>query len=651
LGSSNTGWINNFAPIPSVVANDYLNNFTPIYVTQAVENYLPRYSSGPFLTYNNQFLYPNAQNISDIYISNLNGFPTTVKYSITIKEESVREIFLSSGINGNVINNHIIRANSNGQPENLLTTMINPFVPNNNNYKYTFNWLENTQLYPVNGGFFNSASLSSEMVNEDYIPNENYCIQTNLNSVIYQSNNFLFNQGVKYTGQLVNRNIYIKSGHTTITTGIAVSETAGGGLYWGYRSTQITGELVYVPPIFDLSTYSMNITSELSGAMISLIYGYTSPVFSNNGSIRYGSLYDNEGNYNGKDPIYYEYVGGRIGSGAINEGGYNSSGIIGDGWYQANAQQLGIGEGFCYSPVPYKDVENDQYVYIVALTSSGLNINIRGMYYYPYYLNWKYNPFLETISYPIGASFTPIQLGNSNSEFYFNVDLKQFFNPIQQSIQSEQFSGFYSTSGLTLGPFDRDVELCITGKNSIIPSGTLIIDGELMTNQLFDPNCVMNFIENFGVNSGIILGEAGRGNIVSTFKLIPSGNTTNINITGTGIIGLTGSTIITIRPRTCFGAVQNTDPTLISGDLGIMDNFRYINNGSENIFKFPNNSKFESLIGQTMDITTQVREEVLYPVPDSDFDSILQPTLDSFGNKIYSQKHPPVYAKIPLIVQ
>ena len=648
LSAVNTGWTGIFAPIPPTVAYDYLNVYAPIYVSQNVENYLPRYSSGPFLTYQNQFLYPNAQSVVEIYDANFNGFPVNVAYALTIKEETVREVFATSGLVGGLNNHVIIRANSNSQPYSLSTTMATPFIPNSSLYTYTYNWLQNTSLYSDIGSFFYSANFGTDCVNQDYVPSldgspsPDYCSQMNLNSHFFGTNSSLFNQGVKYTGYLASRTISGKIGQTLSSTPILDTQPVGGGLYWGYKSSKISGVLTYVPPIFDLSEYALNVTSGLSGAMIGSIAGQSSPAFSNNGLVRYGSLYDTNGNYNGKDPFFYEYVGGRIGIGADTEGGYHDKGVIGDAWYQADAQVWGQNWGICiidgnYNYIPYRYPQNDQYLSLVALTSTGLGIYIRGMSYYPYYLNWKYQPFLSPIG-PIGATIISKELGNFNGEYYFDLDLKQAFYPLKNA----NSSGLYSSSGLTLGPFDRDVELCITGKNSIAPSGTFIIDGELITNQY--SSCALNYVETFYPSSSVTLDQAGRGSIVSTFKIVPSGHATNLNISGAGMIGLTGGTIITIRPRTCFGAVDSISISqqspLISGDLGIMNSFNYITNGSENLFTFSNDSKFESLVGRTLSITTTPREEILYPEPGDDFDSILKPTFDKFGNKIYSQQHP-----------
>ena len=126
LGTTNTGWRDVFAPIPNVVVSDYLNVFSPIYQSQPVENYLPRYASGPFLSYQNKFLYPNVQSVVETYDANSNGFPVNVSYSITIKEETVREIFATSGLVGGLNNHYIIRAGSGAQPLNLPTTMVTP---------------------------------------------------------------------------------------------------------------------------------------------------------------------------------------------------------------------------------------------------------------------------------------------------------------------------------------------------------------------------------------------------------------------------------------------------------------------------------------------------------------------------------------------
>ncbi len=54
----------------------------------------------------------------------------------------------------------------------------------------------------------------------------------------------------------------------------------------------------------------------------------------------------------GQDPIYQEYLGGRIGSGAENEGGRHSKEDIGDSWIGLNFRDFGYycvnnGDGEC----------------------------------------------------------------------------------------------------------------------------------------------------------------------------------------------------------------------------------------------------------------------------------------------------------------
>lgn len=631
LGAVNTGWTGNFAPIPDVVNNN-LPYFNPNYVVQPVENYLPRYSTGPYLTYNNKFLYPNANFFANLYDADTNGFPVSVNYVVSIKEETVREICLTSGFGGQINNSYIVRASPAGNPSGIGTLMAAPFIPNDSTYTYTYDFTRNQSLYPENGSFLNQASLGVNLVNKNYVPNTSGCPQTNVNSTQYNSNGLLFNGGVKYTGQLIER--YINTGAGGKTVAISVSEPIGGGLYWGYNGSQISGTLLYTPPVFDLETYSISPSNNLNTSMILNNMSLTNPVFSNNGSIRYGSLYDDNGNYNGKDPMFYQYVGGRSGVNAQAEGGYHSSGIIGDAWYNFNNTTWGTDNAYCFSNRYYYHwSEDDQYLFLTELTSGGMNIFARNMNYYPYYLNWQYNPYtLSTLPTNPGVSVTPRKFG---SQYFFDFNLKPSF-PLQSGIGS----------GINIGPFDRDVELCVTGRNSIIPSGYLLIDGEIVTNPNDDGNqCVYNNIEDFNPNSGIVLNQAGRNKLVSTFKLIPSGSISNINISGTGIIGLNYNSIVTIRPRTCFGAVDysNIDTALLSGDASVMDNFLYITNGTESEFNFPMTDNISSLAGSKIALTTTPRIEVLFPIPGSDFDAVLNPSVDAFGNKTYSQANPTQY--------
>jgi hypothetical protein len=646
LGASNAYWQDTeFAPIPMTVADNYWE-FSPIYDTAPVENYLPRYITGPYLTYDTKFLYPNAEAESIKYGASF-GFPTGIKYVISIKEETVREAHLVSGIGG-IIRRKVIRAGTDYSPLALKTIMSNPFSPNDPGYAFKYDYLRNKSLFPDEGSFFQQACLPDELVNGNYVPTTNHCPQASVNSTVYLCNETTFNQGVRITGHIKPRNIYTgKSGASVI---MHYTEPVGAGLYWGYNGKKVSGEMRYCPPAFDLNTYSLTPSESLTSAMVNNIYGATNNTCSNDGKIFDASLYDYSDSfgyeYKGKDPLFYEYIGGRSGSGAEMEGGYHSKGLIGDAWYDVTSERFGWTNRWCDGyPYGFRHPASDKYLFLCNTANTGMTIFTRGLSFYPYYGSWKYKPFTTSSLGGVGVNVIAKEVTKSN--FYFDFDMNEKFYPLKSGLTSLSQNGLYVSGGVNIGPFDRDVEFCITG-TPLIPSGALIIDGQQVTDPSWNGGCThpVTFIS---ANSGIIKGEAGRFGKVTTFKLIPSGSFCNINISGTGLIGVGKSMPVTIRPRTCFSSSNYDGEELesLSGDAGYMNEFNYINNGSETSFSFPISNSFSDLVGQTFSITTQSREEILYPIPDSeDFDLVLKPTLDVYGNKTYKSNPTREYWKI-----
>jgi len=650
IGAYNIEWGGNFAPLPDdVFTNGY--NYSGIYSSQKVENYLPRYSRGPFATYNVNFLYPNAQYAFSIYNARTNGFPYKYSYVINVKEETVREFYLLSGLGGDKINQKIIRADVSYNPTGLKTEMVVPFTPNDSAYKNTYNFYKNTSLYPPEGAFFYQAILPNDSVNAFYVPSTDYCTQLHLNSKKYRYYpSTTFKNGVRITGEYTTRKIY--TGVSGLYKTIINIQTNGGGFYWGYQGIKLSGEMLYTPPIFDLSTSSLNVNTQMQESLFTNKIGSTYSNFSNNGSIRNMGLVDGAGGYNGRDPIFYEYVGGRSGNGSNLEGGYHSKGIIGDKWLNFQSDTWGTTFKYCgdgKSVVRWPLL--DKNLFLLSLDSGNLDIFTRGLFYNPYYLDWKYQPFTSPTISPIGVTVTARKV-NSNPEYYYDFNLKNNFYPLQSGVSSGPFSGLYSTGGLNIGPFDRDVEFCVFKNNSIVPSGDFIVDGEALSKSGYAAGgCSETLIEGFILNSGIVPGQGERNENLTTFKLIPSGGTVNINISGYGAIGINNNAIVSIRPRTIFGAVDSNSyysMPYLSGDASMMDSFRFINNNTEKKFSFSLGGNFENLIGQKFEYTTTPRTETLFPVPDpADFDTILSAagklTLDIYGNKTYSSTKGPTY--------
>lgn len=668
LGATNKQWDNYFAPIPSnanSVYYDYYgvpqNYYDPVYDTQRVENYFPRYYNGPYMTYDTKFLYPNASGFFDRYKNSSNGFLKRIKYKIQIKEETVREVFKKQGFDDNITHVEVIRAGDNSQQTGLKTLMVHPFLSNSNSQsaRNKYDYTKNSSLYSDSGEFYYYHKFYNNgfpYVNAYYVPSLDYCSIDPRNDLINVNSgvDHSFQQGVKVSGSLIVRTI---SGANGSLQTIKPSQLPANHLYWGYKGTEITGYMTYIPPLFDLESHSLKISNELSNTFGTVSATPDSFAFSNNGSLRYGTLYDN-GLYNGKDPMFYEYVGGRVGSGADLEGGSHSEGIVGDSWYGLNigiwgnmpiscqGQSLGI----------YRDPSSDRNLLLLSFGNSGLDIHTKGLYYYPYYVTNKYKPFTSSSPGNINVTTTHSIVNHllNSSEYYYDFDLRSVF-----PLKSVSVNEYYTSSGHNIGPFDRDVELCVTGANRLIQSGALLVDGEMMALEGRSDACPQNWIDNFNLESGIIPGKGNRNAVLTTFKLVPSGKTVNINISGNNKIGFSNKSIVTIRPRTAFHNIQNYNYDggtgasgcyNYQGDPQILNAFNFINNNSEQKISF-SASSYNDLIGKEFSITTNSKEDLIFPIPDPiDFDSTLLSisdkavvTYDRYGNKVYTSNHGPTY--------
>lgn len=722
----NSGWTENFAPIPKGVL-DNQDKYTPLYGYQKVENYFPRYYSGPFAVYENKFLYPNANEFYKKYKYLRSGFPYKISYVINVREENAREIFADSGFFGGVSYKNVIRASglpfdsfTNNQNENvsvsdLKVLMVDPFSPISTDQSLieAYDYYTNTGLYKhprtinvlngVNSFYYGSNFQDNkEYVDSFYVPSVDYCLQDNLNNELINSHapkseeifnpyvpdisflqeqllfgakdysynfNPTFIQGIKVTGKIDLKKIKFRIGDEILETEIPFINKRSDGLFWGYFGRQLSGQMFYSTPLFDLSLLNKNVNDGLKSGILKNLSNFKSSAqsaFSNNGFVEDGSLYENNV-YNGKDPLFYEYIGGRIGEGADFEGGYHNLGLIGDSWYSYNNDFFKNGPNtYIGNPI------SDSYTFLTFLNSGNLNIYSRNLAFYPYYSNWKYKQLDSSFNLD-QIELTPILVGEQN---YYNFNLKQYFN-LKEVNGAE--GEFYYSSGFTIGPFSQDVELCVLSGNSIIPSGNLYIDGKIIAgngpfpeklkdrNQDIYYNNVINLMPfsggispespytGGGINT-VVRGNKRNPNL-TTFKLIPSGGSININISGKENIGFNENAIVTIRPRTAVFGVSFHDQPLeirqktfdkISGDFTYLEGCYFINNGTESRFSFPINGDVTSLIGKKFEYITNPNITYLFPKPPSeDFDQTLSAygilEYDRVGNKIYNTARGPTF--------
>jgi hypothetical protein len=702
--SVNTGWNASFAPIPEGVLQNP-SKYSGLYDYQKVENYFPRYYSGPFASYENKFLYPNAEYTYNEYSSFVNGFPYKISYKIKIKEETVREICFSSGFDGSFEYLNVIRAGPSGVDTpyvdyNALTglerKMVTPFTLSTPDLSLQnkYNFYKNTGFYNSNGWFFYNSPISlnqnSSFVDSFYVRGSvNYWLPEKINNTNYKFSiidynksvnrlNTFFN-GVRITGLPIQKKIKISNNLEKTVSSIVEAPSS---LYWGYKGTEISGEMFYCPPIFDLNYYQKYINSGFLNVFAKenskfwTFYGEPRHVFSLNGKIKETDrLYSGNSvyTYNGRDPLFYQYIGGRIGDGAELEGGYNDKGIIGDSWYSFSGERIDgkFNRNFVTlypEDIIVRDTQKDSYLLLFSIDSGNFNIYTKGLSFYPYFYNFQYKPFISpTLAEPIGVSLNYLTV--NNAEYYYQFNLKNYF-PFK-NVSSE--GSFYLESGLDIGPFDRDVELCVMSGNSVFPSGNLIIDnreiagpgpfynaygGDFNGNIIFYDNYVnLNQIISYIAPS---TGEAGntRNSTITTFKMIPKGEKININISGKTGIGFKDSAIVTIRPRTVLSSTYTNNildeasdpifsPFITQGDPSYLNIFNYIDNGAETKFSLPHQGEFKNLVGKKFEFQTRPVLKVLYPEPEEDFIQTLLSknyiSYDSYGNYVYNRTPGPTH--------
>ena len=646
LDAVNTGW-DMFAPIPSAITDDIANNFPrqfgEVYKSQPVENFVPRYSSGPYLSYENTFLYPNALGAFTGFNASANGFPTSFVYEMQFQEETVTELYCIKNKYGFTNYPNIIRATGNNATGSLKTSMVSPFTPDNQTFNPIYA-LSNTGLYPKNGSFENVKSVDVEMVDANWVPSINFTSDPTLNSTVHNGPDYLSSKwkcGVKINAGTVPKVMMTGVGLSGV---VFASVPAVRNLVWGYYGKTITGKLEYTLPIFDLESETLIVDSGLAQSINEQATAggncyRTNQAISWNGS-SFGDL-SGLTYFNGQDPIFYQYIGGRVGSGSEIQGGNHSQGIIGDAWYGVNVDRWGVRDAQCadcpayygYANHTLHGPENDSHVLFLDLKSTGLIVHAKNLNYFPYYYSKTYQPFTSAIS--VGVNYLiPRWMGD---QYRFDFDLKNSFSLAYAT------GDWYST-GLKVGPFDRDVELCVETGNSIIPSGCLFVDGvQLTTDVNVNINCYDDFT-NVAMNSGIIPSEGGRSSHITTFKIIPRGSSAVINISGvSGMpIGFSGKAIATIRPRTFDGSTlfqspyDGTNYADYFGDNSPLNFSRYINNGAESKITLPFPSfDFLSLNGNSFTTQSASNQTLLYPKPDADFTGIVPTGVDRFGNTTY----------------
>jgi hypothetical protein len=491
-----TGW-SEFSPIPTGIENT--PNYGRQYAQMDIEN-RQRYYRGPYASYNNKFLYPNAQLESNVYRPE-NGFPVKFKYKIRIREETVKELYckyqISQGTSYatptyiNVIRTP--KSNFGATPPKMIK--IFPDL----DYNFNFNqWNINRVGYFYNSPLENSVDNDYAPYTDSYFDGITIFIAASGKNAETYKQEPTFRQGILITGDdvILHRSYsgtsYRASGHHWYT-----AKPKALGLYHGFTGYEITGYLNYNKPIFNLESGIIDRARTLKSLPIfeqgcvkyktALNPTYAASGINNlytkdlNGRIFYSK--------SGQDPFFFQDIGGRRGGpSATGQGGYHTKDIIGDSWIGLNAKTFGyycsqIGvcdDNYANSVEKSYGIEaltndnripnNDRRWFLINSNPNTTKIYTRGLDYNPGIYDYVNNPFKSSDVIPKMNSSGSFTFRNDIKAFYF--DLASIF-PSRPLTKSAEWYFNPSGSGYKIGPFDRDVEIFVdsgvtlTGYNSL----------------------------------------------------------------------------------------------------------------------------------------------------------------------------------------
>jgi|GEM_PF-6428562 len=642
---------NYFAPVPSHMDG----NSTRLFYTQQVENYLPRYSSGPFASYMESFLYPNANQTARKYGIKSNGFPVSITFDVEIREEAIKEIYGTFTIlpNGNISTyptfvTPIRSVSTNGKN-------INPVTNQGTGIPLMYTIFQSSDIYQVSNYDFTTWAIGSDfeytaklpVVDINWSPNT-YNYDNVLNPPLGYNNNTytsdmngnlvgnLFKNGVLQTGNGGQAHTIITGPGQMVKTVYDENPTAV-ALYHGFHSWEQAGTITYVPPIYNLASGDLFVSPQLLNAFpeMQTFLGYIAVDFNNH-------LYNLT---TGTDPIFNQYVGGRVGGpNQEAEGGCHSEGVIGDKWNGMVYQNYGAVQYECMEnggvfKYNYREPDKDSELILFDVTQTGSTLWLKNMAFYPFYQERLGSEFTSNIQIPYSRGNTSGFLSTVYQNNLLNFDLSSFF-PMIPGI------GWYDENPLVIGPFDRDVSLCVEYPNSVVASSELFINGWQLTNMQYglDECASRDWLRQpIFVDTGIILNENGRGQYFSIMSKVLSGNSFNINVFAeklgspndpTGIGMMSGAIVSLKYLPSRYGSLY--DGNLFSGEEGWTDPYRYVSGMMPIPLKI-NNQTLEGLAGS---YSTPIfsRSGLYYPLPD-DSDNFADFTgngsADKYGNITY----------------
>lgn len=629
-----TGW-QTFAPLPSGLEDN--SEYSRGYDIQANENYFPRYYKGPYAKNIRKFMYPNAAEVAKVFSGQ--GFPTKLSYKIEVREEAVKEIYATyTMFNGQIFGPDFVDSIRSDDTYGLIQEPFDCLACDFN-------------TWAVSGAEISSVLPLGYV--DNYYGNVAY---SGRNDVVYD-NSPTFVQGILLTGTSIDAITRFITACTDIDCSSSAnanmithytSRPAGVGLFHFYNGYEITGLLSYTKPVFSLEKNALEKSAAISalpiisggcysyyycdgGCIPSLATGLVGLLTrSNNGRIFYSE--------SGLDPIFYEFLGGRSGENAENEGGYHSKGLVGDSWLGHYFQNFGyLCTTYQCSDYPITGLpvdtavssnrvpESDNLWFLTNLTPNKTTIYTRGLKYNPMIFSGATNEFNSSSTNPTISGFT-VTMGYNQEFNAFSFDLADCA-PLKATVGNGEWYFSPTGSGIIIGPFDRDVELFAHNSWPISGSTNIFVNGIMVTDVINGSTlpCATPTILS-GESSSVTAGLSSYSHTfrnIKVFAYIPSGQVANINIQNNltsidenSFIGFPTNSFLHIRARsyqneTNFDSFEQ--PYLnIYGSPTWFNRFKLTNNGMEGVFELPH-SGINDLVGRAYTFVTAVRTGKLYP--------------------------------------
>jgi len=648
---------NNWAywcPVPAALENEA---FERVYGEQTVESYFPRFYDGPFSVETRTFLYPQARLGDARYQGKTQGVPAFITFRVNIREEVVRELYgryviYSDGtISSTPEYRPVIRSDVQGARLGN-PTMTEIFKPNDYNasFDYDFNFWE------VDYGESTGRWISTSAAIGDWVDNSWAPLMSG-QWVPLNRNNNVFDEIWPVENSMGRGLIKNKQGtQTHVIAGPGGSYTvkysanpSSHGLFHAYRGISLTGELAYVLPLYDLSINSLNLNDGYQRAMKVVMD-------------RLGLHFSRENGREltletGMDPVFFEYMGGRRGVTAAQEGGYHSEGFIGDRWNGAVYDVIGTSPKYCTPPLASKQVEiewrapaYDSRFIVFNSDISGSDLWCQGLWYNPFQIVRPTGNISSSTVIPYESDTGQGNLDLVQSGEFVNFDIRQYFPSRLRTGVLWSDDEWYYSSGFFIGPCDRDIEVGISYGQRILATSDFYVNDEQLSHYFYDTaDCDRQYAVDIGRGMTIEPSEPfynRRRDGYTIITVIPSGTRAKFNVKSVlpefpsnpldeavEVIGISGTGCwLSLRTHVPLYA-DNFEPDIHSGDYGWLTKEYFVSHSTPHKIRIPHDG-FENLQG-VHEFTTFSRSGKLYPRPnEAEFAALA--TYDIYGNPTYA---------------